>query len=211
MATCVTWKQPDANHFNGFCTNKFRLTTPPYDVRVDNGCDLCVKPTNALYNNTCLCPDGFVDGPRLYNLQVDEINGPWYGVSRPYADTYGSFTLTNRGPNGTYSCGASCEIVVQQPNSLFYSRGVWVLDPGAISVISGRLYRSHMLSLRMYRGSSIVTTYSWVVPVYFPACDNRDRLPTTVPFHLNSVQENTPSANPFFPDVQANHYSITIS
>lgn len=44
MATCVTWKQPDANHFNGFCTNKFRLTTPPYDVRVDNGCDVCVKP-----------------------------------------------------------------------------------------------------------------------------------------------------------------------
>lgn len=45
MATCVTWKQPDANHFNGFCTNKFRLTTPPYGASVDNGCEVCVNPT----------------------------------------------------------------------------------------------------------------------------------------------------------------------
>lgn len=67
MATCVTWKQPDANHFNGFCTNKFRLTTPPYEVRVDNGCDVCVKPTSP----TTLCD--------LYGSGSDAALFNWYG------------------------------------------------------------------------------------------------------------------------------------
>lgn len=44
VALCATWKQPDATHFNGFCTNRFRLTTPDEDVHVEHGCDICVTP-----------------------------------------------------------------------------------------------------------------------------------------------------------------------
>lgn len=55
MARCVTWKQPDANHFSGFCTNRFRLTTPPELVTVNGGCELCVIPLNA-NTGDCGCP-----------------------------------------------------------------------------------------------------------------------------------------------------------
>lgn len=70
MATCVTWKQPDANHFNGFCTNKFRLTTPPYDVRVDNGCDLCVVPFRPA-TASCCCPSPKLTHQRMLYLHVE--------------------------------------------------------------------------------------------------------------------------------------------
>ena len=44
MTVCATWKQADADHFNGLCTNRFRLTTPPVGVKVHGGCTLCMNP-----------------------------------------------------------------------------------------------------------------------------------------------------------------------
>ena len=57
-AVCVTWKQPDGDHFNGFCTNRFRLTTPPAGVTVGEQCELCVTPMPAPPPTGCYsCPD----------------------------------------------------------------------------------------------------------------------------------------------------------
>ena len=43
-SVCATWKTVDATHFNGFCTNRFRLATPVDDVHVENSCDICITP-----------------------------------------------------------------------------------------------------------------------------------------------------------------------
>lgn len=51
----MTWKQPDGDHFNGFCTNRFRQVTTPAGVKVNGGCHLCVHPATA-YHSPCCCP-----------------------------------------------------------------------------------------------------------------------------------------------------------
>lgn len=90
MATCVTWKQPDANHFNGFCTNKFRLTTPPYDVRVDNGCEVCAKPEQEIGVCNSLCSVPFlVTRQVLLDLRTTLSDTP-YGY--PYVMNFSTGT-----------------------------------------------------------------------------------------------------------------------
>ncbi len=101
MATCVTWKQPDANHFNGFCTNKFRLTAPPYDVRVDNGCDACVKPKKRSALGCTGCSD---DAPLSYLVDIT-IDGNGSSGGSP---DYGFGIASYSGEFRVYNSGADC-------------------------------------------------------------------------------------------------------
>lgn len=69
---CVTWKQPDGDHFNGWCTNRFRLTTPPEGVAVVGGCQLCVTPISREPPVDCFgCSSTANEWPLSYTLYGD--------------------------------------------------------------------------------------------------------------------------------------------
>ena len=51
--TCVTWKQVDDEHLNGFCTNRFKLMTPPRGVTLSSRCDVCTTPEPATPPDGC--------------------------------------------------------------------------------------------------------------------------------------------------------------
>lgn len=101
----MTWRQPDGDHFNGFCTNRFRLTTPPHDVKVDDGCHICVDPSQT--PTPC---DLFRSGsdPALYHWRGQYYVGPptfsltpesnWIDTWHPFFDLHI--------PSGVFGIGA---------------------------------------------------------------------------------------------------------
>ena len=68
MTGCATWKQADADHLNGFCTNTFRLTLPPTGVTV-GGCSVCVSPIEGIGN----CANCILPPPAAYNVTISVV------------------------------------------------------------------------------------------------------------------------------------------
>lgn len=135
--TCVTWKQPDANHFNGFCTNKFRLTTPPYEVRVDNGCDVCAGPKAISIPNCTGCSG---DAPLSYLVDIT-IDGN--GVSGGSPD-YGCGIASYSGEFALYHGPSNCVWSSAEKELRAYSVGGSGTDPVTCEAIPDSNARSRV-------------------------------------------------------------------
>lgn len=101
VSKCVKWKQADATHFNGFCTNQFRQTTPPSGVKVDGGCYICVGPAQR-YG---VCTGCVVPPPRTYIATIN-IDGNGIGPGNP---DFGCGTSSYGGEFLLYSGPSACE------------------------------------------------------------------------------------------------------
>lgn len=99
--TCIIWRQPDPLHFNGFCTNKFRLSTPQDHVRVSRGCMLCAGP-KAISISDCTGCSG--DAPLSYLVDIT-IDGNGSSGGSP---DYGCGIASYSGEFVVYNSGADC-------------------------------------------------------------------------------------------------------
>ncbi len=116
-ATCIVWKQPDADHFNGFCTNSFRLNTPDNHVNVSRGCSICAGPTG-VFGPVCTGCSGLAPAAYLVDITIDG-NGiaggsPDYGCG--IASYSGEFILYH-GPTSCVWSSAEKELRAYSPGS----------------------------------------------------------------------------------------------
>ena len=194
--TCKTWSLLAEKYFNPLCTNRFYSP---------ESCPICVAPLSPATSNVCGCPSGQTEGPRSYILTV--VEGP-LGHSIPWTEWYGSFRLSNRGVDGSYGCGGGVSFVAASG-----PLGQWNIIPSSdIVTVSGKTYR--YISVRAEKKPNAISAstavITWSVPTAVPACANRDRFRAS-PIYVRVPSDESPGTNPFYPDVEADHFGLTLA
>lgn len=197
---CRTWSLQTGVYASGLCS--FGLL--PETSNPTKSCILCLEPLLPPGSNVCGCPSGETEGSRSYTLTVEE--GP-LGFLSSWAEWYGEFRLSNLGVDGSYGCGGGVSF-----SAATGPIGEWNVIPSFdVTTSGGKRYRA--ISIRAEKRPSALApstaSITWSVPESVPACLNRDRFHTR-PTYIRIPADESSGTNPYFPDVIADHFSLTL-
>ena len=193
VEVCVTWKQPDLNHFNGFCTNRFRQTIPPNGVVIEGGCFVCVVPIEVpagigTVTRSCIPDDGRCigdTGPTTFQIMVTSQTGTQDACFPQYQGTFLLYVTSDASSCFNYE---STEIEIVTPGCAEAGTGVvrWFAAfaniTGSVELSVVAKYNIGGISTTLIRYSAIIGSVGITNCVGSFTLDRNGSPPTGYPF-----------------------------